>query len=245
MRKGQSLVEMAIITPLLLFLLFGVIEVGVQIRRYLVLTNSTREMGRYLARTGTYLDLSDLDNPTGVEAAIHRWTTANKPLFAQGVTDEIYFQDRVTLVLTPIRVENQPCQSAPLLVGGELTYEPMLTPTIAISPELRLIWPATHPDISKIDALPIAQEFAQLNHEANCRAIAEDRAQRPINAMWVVETEYISEHLFGFPFISNPYTDPLPLYTSYYVRDFGQLRGSGLSTGYRATVTPTATNTPE
>ncbi|MBN1218865.1 MAG: pilus assembly protein, partial [Anaerolineae bacterium] len=40
--QGQSLVEMAIITPLLIFLLLGVFEVGNAVRNYMVLVNVNR-----------------------------------------------------------------------------------------------------------------------------------------------------------------------------------------------------------
>jgi hypothetical protein len=52
---GQSLVETAIITPLLLVMLLGVFEVGSAIRAYIVLLNANREAARFLAR-GLYTD---------------------------------------------------------------------------------------------------------------------------------------------------------------------------------------------
>ena len=55
--KGQSLVEMAIITPLLLLLFIGVVEVGWAIRGYVVLANADREATRFAAR-GLYLDFA-------------------------------------------------------------------------------------------------------------------------------------------------------------------------------------------
>ncbi|MBN1218571.1 MAG: pilus assembly protein, partial [Anaerolineae bacterium] len=41
-QRGQSLVEMAIVTPLLIFLLLGVFEVGNAVRNYMVLVNVNR-----------------------------------------------------------------------------------------------------------------------------------------------------------------------------------------------------------
>jgi Flp pilus assembly protein TadG len=52
---GQSLVEMAFITPLLLLMFIGVLEVGWAIRGYIVLLNADREGTRFAAR-GQYLD---------------------------------------------------------------------------------------------------------------------------------------------------------------------------------------------
>ena len=55
--RGQSLVETALIAPLLLLMFLGVIEVGWALRGYLVLLNANREATRFAAR-GTYLDFS-------------------------------------------------------------------------------------------------------------------------------------------------------------------------------------------
>jgi TadE-like protein len=53
--KGQSLIELSLITPLMLFLVFGVIEVGSVISTYLTLTHTTRE-GANLTSRGTKPD---------------------------------------------------------------------------------------------------------------------------------------------------------------------------------------------
>lgn len=55
--SGQSLVEMAVLTPLLLLMLLGVLEVGWALRGYLVLSNANREATRFAAR-GRYLDFN-------------------------------------------------------------------------------------------------------------------------------------------------------------------------------------------
>ena len=55
--RGQSLVEMTLITPLLLLMFLGVIEVGWALRGYLVLVNADREATRFAARAA-YLDFS-------------------------------------------------------------------------------------------------------------------------------------------------------------------------------------------
>ena len=50
--KGQSLVELTLIVPLMLLLVFGVVEVGSVISTYLTLTHTTRE-GANLTSRGT------------------------------------------------------------------------------------------------------------------------------------------------------------------------------------------------
>ncbi|MBD3261986.1 MAG: hypothetical protein GF334_10050 [Candidatus Altiarchaeales archaeon] len=49
-KKGQALVEMAIITPLLLIMLLGMIEVGHFMRNYMVAVNASREGARFATK---------------------------------------------------------------------------------------------------------------------------------------------------------------------------------------------------
>ena len=51
-KRGQSLIELTLITPLMLLLVFGVVEVGSVISTYLTLTHTTRE-GANLTSRGT------------------------------------------------------------------------------------------------------------------------------------------------------------------------------------------------
>ncbi len=45
--KGQSLVEFAIVLPILLLLVLGIVDFGLGFKSYVVLTNATREGARY------------------------------------------------------------------------------------------------------------------------------------------------------------------------------------------------------
>jgi hypothetical protein len=51
-KEGQSLIELTLITPLMLLLVFGVVEVGSIISTYLTITHTTRE-GANLTSRGT------------------------------------------------------------------------------------------------------------------------------------------------------------------------------------------------
>jgi Flp pilus assembly protein TadG len=46
-RRGQALVEMALITPLLVFILLGIVDLGRAYYQYTVMTNAVREGARY------------------------------------------------------------------------------------------------------------------------------------------------------------------------------------------------------
>jgi len=48
--RGQSLLEIAIILPVLLIMLFGLVEVGFGLRNYLLVSNANREAARFASR---------------------------------------------------------------------------------------------------------------------------------------------------------------------------------------------------
>lgn len=55
--KGQALVEMALVLPILLIIVFGIIEFGRIMNTYLILTNAAREGARQGVVGGTDLDV--------------------------------------------------------------------------------------------------------------------------------------------------------------------------------------------
>jgi Flp pilus assembly protein TadG len=48
-KRGQSLVEFALVLPLLMIMIFGIIDFGMGLRSYISLTNATREGARFAA----------------------------------------------------------------------------------------------------------------------------------------------------------------------------------------------------
>ena len=54
--KGQSLVEFALVMPLLMLILVGIIEFGFMFSGYLTLTNASREAARVISLGGTYVE---------------------------------------------------------------------------------------------------------------------------------------------------------------------------------------------
>ena len=50
--RGQGMLELALILPVLLLLMLGVVEMGYALRNYLVVVNATREGGRFASRGG-------------------------------------------------------------------------------------------------------------------------------------------------------------------------------------------------
>jgi len=65
--KGQSLVEFSLALPVLLLLVFGIIDFGLGIKSYISLTNAVREGARYAAvgnAAGTALDCDGVTSDT-------------------------------------------------------------------------------------------------------------------------------------------------------------------------------------
>jgi len=58
--KGQSLVEFAILLPVLLLLLMGILEFGLMLNSYMTINNSAREGARLGIVSGSNLEISNL-----------------------------------------------------------------------------------------------------------------------------------------------------------------------------------------
>lgn len=64
-QKGQALVEMALVLPILLMLVFGIIEFGRIFNAYIIVSNASREGARYAAVGRSLTDIeTDIDNLT-------------------------------------------------------------------------------------------------------------------------------------------------------------------------------------
>ncbi len=68
LRAGSAMVEMVFVTPLLLLMLFGVIEFGIAFQRWQVVTNAAREGAR--AAAVRVLDCDDAEVRGVVEAYV-------------------------------------------------------------------------------------------------------------------------------------------------------------------------------
>lgn len=72
--KGQTLVEMALVLPIILFVLMGIVEFGRIFNTYLLLTNASREGVRVAAVGGTDADAENSVRNTTVvlnQALLH------------------------------------------------------------------------------------------------------------------------------------------------------------------------------
>ncbi len=59
-KKGQSLVETAIVLPLVLLLLMGIVDFGIMFNNYIVISNASREAARKGSLGGTDAEITQM-----------------------------------------------------------------------------------------------------------------------------------------------------------------------------------------
>jgi hypothetical protein len=236
-QKGQSLVETAIVAPILIFMLIGVFEVGWALRGYLVLANVSRESTRFGVRPG-YLNYTNAP-PTGLTVDQQKeWAGANV-----GYVDlidhisHLVIDTRKPCAYTANITENKDCDGDGLTTSSP-TEESQTQDCDAFSDtnlgyiDDDLI---RHPgmngyenffaytyDPDPADAITYTtalsyevetKKLAAENNKFNCELLKRTQGATPSpNYVLMTEMFYKQPQLFGFPIIANPFTDPVPMY---------------------------------
>ena len=250
--KGQSLVEMAIVTPLLIFMLIGVFEVGWILRSYLVLVNVNREITRYAVRPG-YLNFSSQQQVITSYTHVRDWAlTSLSGQLEMDFRDTGLLTDtgNTTLIISHLVIDTGlPCEDIMTNPGNcdckVVAANPAYTNTfnlddLVVSPDLPgmgyqqgIFGPlatktgsrATHINYTKV-----VSDLILENNGFNCELIKKGGLPSSNNVI-ITELFFDQPQLFGFPLISNPYTDPVPLYTHTTMRIVGSARSSGQVNG--------------
>lgn len=217
--KGQALVESAIIFPILLFFLIGVFEVGWVLRSYLVLQNASREAARFSARAD-YLDFTSTD-PGYNQVLTHTLATISNQL-------PLDFQEKGILQLTYLKVTTPvsltkylptlqySCPISSPATGVEpIGRKSCIFSTTLISTSHTYSWykrtfPFSKSFSSTYNINTITQSLVLNNKLNNCQLLCKQGVPKT-NAIIIAEIYYEQPHLFGFPLISNPFTDPVPI----------------------------------
>lgn len=210
LERGQALVEMAIITPVLIFLLVGVFEVGWALRNYMILANTSREAARFASRPD-YLDLTAYDLGFN-KVYTHALASASNQLYT----------DQLTLILSVISIDSQwvcdynnlsACDCATAVTNP-------YSPTIIIHPGMisythwMTTFPATSTLTTRLDFEQLTTDLAASNRRLNCELTVKSGGTAILrkNELVTAEIYYTHFQLFGFPIWSNPYTDPFTMY---------------------------------
>jgi hypothetical protein len=229
--KGQSLVEMAFITPLLLLMFIGVLEVGWAIRGYIVLLNADREGTRFAAR-GQYLDFRQTEREdVGYGYVLSHTLDSMSQQLAYDVVSE---EPNGTLIVSHYLVDtSKPCADPPCnddcaadrhnRHGGcdcstpdrrEEDYpldDLILHPGISGYEHFSALYGI--PRESRLNHAEIVAQLKEQNDAFNCSLNVKDPSVPwSPNSMVSVEAYYNQPQLLGVPIISNYFTDPVPLY---------------------------------
>lgn len=241
-QRGQSLVEMAIMTPLLLLMFIGVIEVGWALRGYLVLINVDREAARFAARGYQDFKQPDIED-VGYEFVLDH---AMASLAGQLPLDFTSENPNATLIITHLEIDtgypcdnnlegnppcndtcsNPPCDCSaldkrePAYPGDDLIIlpppvgsDPYSDPTVAISNTFRAEYGIGSPIHTTRVEDDLWETLREQNDEINCTLLAKDEAISPSpNSVIIVEIFYDQPQLLGVPIVSNQFTNPIPLY---------------------------------
>ena len=88
-QKGQSLIELSLIAPLMIFLAYGAIEVGQVISTHLTMTHTSREGANLVSRGTTANDALDAIDRGVVEYVSRSSNQANWKIIYSKVTQDV------------------------------------------------------------------------------------------------------------------------------------------------------------
>ncbi|MCB0210821.1 MAG: pilus assembly protein [Anaerolineae bacterium] len=237
------MVEIAISMPILIFLMIGVFEVGSALRSYLVLVNVNREITRFAVRPG-YLDFSTEETIDTSYQRVRDWVFTSNT--AQLDLDFDDTNGSSTLIISHVVADTGvPCEDTDN--DGQIDCDcddfedpsfadPFPQDNIIIHPGLEGMAYQAHSfgptttstgdRTTRIHYDVLADELVRQNNQFNCEVLKRGGVASANNVI-VTELFHDQPQLFGFPLISNPFTDPVPLYTHTVMRLIGASRSSG------------------
>lgn len=228
-KKGQSLVEIAIIAPILIFIMIGVFEVGYALRSQLVIVQASREAARFASRPD-YLDLERGDIGYELVVTHARTSIANQIDYDGFVADS-------AIVISNIVVDtHQPCdpkkREDPVILsdadsGFEYVdywpncdcslvvtnpYIPVDTRHPNTDSHYKYKAPSEFPVDSNLSFEGIANDVAKKQSVSNCELAKRGLGYNTKHSLIIVEIYFYHRQLLGFPVISNSFTDPVLLH---------------------------------
>ena len=231
-QRGQSIVEMAFVAPILLIMFIGVVEVGWALRNYVVLQNATREAARFAAR-GRYLDFSETDI-----------TAIGYPYVVQHELDSIAGQIPLsvaegtansTIIISHVLVDTGTC-------GGGNEDDLVLSPLTPGYGHFRATFGLAQPSRVDFDAL-VADMIAE-NERFNCDLAARNPGAIPsVNSVVIVESFFPHQLVVNVPIVSDLISDGsgvVWLYARTIMRITADARGQVASAGEGCEVYPIA-----
>lgn len=216
-QQGQSLVEMAILFPLLIFIFIGLVEVGWAIRGYLTTVSLTRETVRFAARSDT-LDFGQEGDPGWWIVAQHYRDVAQDQSYGLklvGTESEV----NGALWLSYYKIDTgYPCDPDVGCLKSCDGYNPIewdisddniLTPSNVLTYSWRIGLDRPSP----LDRAALTRQLIQENNVLNCQRwqLDPEHFQPKVNEVIVSEILFYQPQLLGFP-VLDWVLDPVPLY---------------------------------
>ena len=234
-QQGQSLVEMAILTPVLLIIFLGVVEIGWALRDYVALQSANREAARFASR-GRYLDFSktNLDEIGYPNVVGHELDS----LAGQLPLDVGAGNPNSTVIISHVLVDTGECGSGPdddLVISP---YTPGYGHFMATYGQARS---------TRVDFNQLTNDMRAENEAFNCDLKARNPNAIPsVNSVVIVETYYLHPLLVLTPLLSNLIADEngnIELYARTAMRISADARGQTASSGQGCEVYPIAVHT--
>lgn len=123
--RGQSLVETAIILPILVLIIVGIIEFGLLLNNYILITNASREGARKAALGGTDSEIVQVVENMSTTLDISKMTIAVSPASSHrrhGTQVKVEVVYRASLI-TPIIGKFFPGEEARLVASTIMRIE--------------------------------------------------------------------------------------------------------------------------
>lgn len=203
--KGQSLVEMALMLPILLIMFVGVFEVGYAIRNQLILNTVSREGARFASKSVNMNLNNEVEAQKSYDVVVEHMYDA--------LADTLP-NDFDGLVITNIVVQSGfPCEDVENCNCETAIYHPY-TSTLILTPEINgyEFYKYTKNAESKINVAELSQEMLLYNNKINCNyQLTGGEEPSLTNHMIMVEIYYSHHQLIGFPGLNL--IDPIPLYS--------------------------------
>ncbi len=217
--RAQSMVEMALMVPILAFMLLGLFEVGYAIWGSLALTAVDREATRFSIKPGA-LDFQkyttgDIGYPNVITHTLI--SNAGQLKLSEYLSNAPGEDPIAAIIITHIVVDTQePCRGLPGCAATCSPDEPLddlvLHPDMPNYSYLRYTYPTTSPVLSRLDVAQLAAQLKQKNDQFNCNLARKGViGEWSNNSAMIVEMFYEQPQLLGVPIMSW-ILNPVPLY---------------------------------
>ena len=228
---GQSLVEMAIIAPILIMMLIGLFEIGYVLWGYMTLLNLDREAARFSIRE----DILDFQEIDPVDIGYSKILTHTLVSNSDQLKLSEYFgnfsetdEPKASIIVTHLIVDTSaPCDPEEI-TGGDYCYEvnppcpnEYIRDDMILHPEmpnydyLRYQYPPESTGVftTRLNVISLTTELKDKNNVFNCELWSK-MGSEPLwsnNSVIIVETFYEQPQLLGFPLFAW-LANPLELY---------------------------------